>query len=424
MKQIFLQYLKNQLAQNEKLRASNSIAEEDRAILDAQVEGLNEVIGLIEAEEDAVVSQEMVDELKASLETLSESVQAIKERINIEKKEEETDMELENKNYLASSNSIHDFAQALRNSKNGDEFAKNWAEVLKTNGITITGNMEEAYLPEAVKGRIQSAWDTNAAWLDKLTHTGAKRFYCRYNTSEEDAENSRAKGHKLGTTKGTQALTLTAKLLDTQAIYKIMNLDNQTIWDDDESLVNYVIGELVDRILYEIKRAILVGDGRASNSDYKINKFEAITSHTTTDAWVTVSTATANGYLIDDVRAAVDSLKNEATKEVLVFMSKADLRTMSRIQASDTSTPVYASVESVAEQLGENVTIVTTDLLGSDYKAIAMIPSEYYTVGDSIFNPRLAQWEDYMKNQTNFRYEVICGGGINGLLSAAVVKAS
>lgn len=422
MKKIFLEYLKNQLSQDEKLRSANSIAEEDRVILDEHIASLTSTIEAIEALEDAQVSQEVVDELKASLETLNETVKAITEKLN-QNKTEETEMEIIAENYLKSQNAIHDFAQTIRNTKTADEFAKNWAEVLRTNGISVTEGSEEAYLPEAVRGKIQDAWDRNAAWLSKVNFTGAKRFYCRYNSSDQEDETSRAKGHTKGQTKASQSLELAAKVLEAQFIYKIQDIDNQTIWENDEELINYVLGELVDQILYEIKRAILVGDGRASNSNYKINKIEAITSHTSTDAWVTVSTETADGFLIDDIRAAVDSIKNENGKEILVFVSKSDLRTISRVQASDTASPVYISKEDVATQLGENVTIITTDLLGDDYKAIAMIPDEYYMVGENVLTPRLAQWEDYMKNITYWRYECAVGGGINGLKSAAVVEA-
>lgn len=268
---------------------------------------------------------------------------------------------------------------------------------------------------------ITDIWDRNADWLKDLNDTGAKRFYCRYNNSDQNAENSRAKGWKKGDTKVSQTINVGAKLLESQFIYKLQEIDLKTQWDSDEALINYVIGELVDQILYEIKRAILVGDGRAVDSDYKINKFEAI-AKTSTDNYTTVSTVTANGFLVDDMRAMVDNIHNDNNKDVLVFMSKADLRTLARVQASETSTPVYMSVEQVAEQIGAT-RIITTDLLGSSYKAVAMIPSEYYLVGENILNPVLYTWHEGYKNIDVWRYECVAGGGINGLKSTAVLKA-
>ena len=80
------------------------------------------------------------------------------------------------------------------------------------------------------------------------------------------------------------------------------------------------------------------------------------------------------------------------------------------------------SVEQVAEQIGAT-RIITTDLLGSDFKAVAMIPSEYYLVGENILNPVLYTWHEPYKNLDAWRYECVAGGGINGLKSTAVLKA-
>ena len=118
----------------------------------------------------------------------------------------------------------------------------------------------------------------------------------------------------------------------------------------------------------------------------------------------------------------VDSIVNDNNKEVFVFMSKATLRTLSRVQASSESTPVYLGVEQVAEQLGAS-RIITTDLLGDTYKAIAMIPSEYYLVGEDILNPVLYTWHEGYKNLDCYRYECVAGGGINQMKSTAVLTA-
>lgn len=418
MKKIFKSFLEKELAKNQALLSQNGLSDEDKAVIESAITSIQETMEAVDAAED----QTVVDELKATVEQLQENLTAIKEKINQNETKTEPEMENTQNSYLKSANAMADFAQTIRDSKTGAEFAKKWAEVLSKNGITIASGSEEAYLPEPVRSRIQDAWDRENQWLSKLNNTGAKRFYARYNNSDQTAENSRAKGWKRGDTKAVQSLTLSAKLIEGQFIYKIQQIDNQTIFENDTDLINYVIDELINQIAYELRRAILVGDGRANDSDYKINKIAAI-ARTTSDAYVTVNTRGANTFLIDDLRALVDEIKNDSGKEVLVFMSKANLRSISRIAASETSTPVYVSKEQVAEQIGENVTIMTTDLLGSDYTAVAFIPSEYYMVGENILNPKMAQWEDYMTNTQNWRMEIVAGGDVVGLKSAAVLKA-
>ena len=418
MKKVFKQYLNKMLAQNKAILASNSLSEEDRKLVEDAVADLNATIEAVDALEDEN-AQEAINALKETIDNLQQGLTAVQEKINQDKKENLEPMPTEN--YLKSKNAVHDFAEAIRNSRTANEFHLNWNSKLSANGITIASGSEAAFIPEAVKGMITDIWDRNADWLKDLNDTGAKRFYCRYNNSDQTAENSRAKGWKKGDTKVAQTINVAAKLLEAQFIYKIQEIDLKTQWDSDEALINYVIGELVDQILYEIKRAILVGDGRANDSDYKINKFEVI-AKTSTDAYTTVSTVTANGFLVDDMRIMVDNIHNDNNKPVYVFMSKADLRTLARVQASETSTPVYMSVEQVAEQIGAT-RIITTDLLGSDFKAVAMIPSEYYLVGENILNPVLYTWHEPYKNLDAWRYECVAGGGINGLKSTAVLKA-
>ena len=415
-KDLFLDYIKNEL-EAKKALLNNELTDEEKTVVENAVSSLEDILKRVEEAEDV----EGVEDLRNTVNELGDKLKSIEEKLN-QNKQEVNDNTMEQNEYLANSVSVHDFAEAIRNSKTGDEFRANWNAKLVENGFTITEGSESAFLPEAVKGQINDLWNRNADWLKDLNNTGAKKFYVRHNTSEQDAENSRAKGWKKGDTKVGQTINFAAKLLSPQFIYKIQEIDLQTRFESDEALISYVLGELVDQILYEIKRAILVGDGRDVSSDYKINSFEAI-AKSSTDAYTVVSTETANGFLVDDMRAMVDSIENPNNKPIYVFMDKASLRTLSRVQASETSTPVYIPTEQVAEQIGASK-IITTDLLGSDYKAIGFIPAEYYLVGESILNPVLMTAHDIYKNVDIYRYECVAGGGINAMKSSAVLKAN
>lgn len=419
MREQFLAFLKSELAAKQTLLSKNTLSDEDKELVNAAVASLQETIDAVDAMEGE--NNEAMDALRETVDTLNENVRAIQEKIT-QKEQTEEETQIESMNYLQTKNSLHDFAEAIRNSKTAEEFRSNWGECLTKNGITITEGSEPAFMPEAVRGMINDIWDRNADWLRSLNNTGAKSFYVRHNTSDQTAENSRAKGWKQGTTKVSQTINVAAKLLQAQFIYKLIEIDLKTKFDSDEALINYVIGELVDQILYEIKRCILVGDGRANDSDYKISSFEAV-AKSSTDAYTTVSTETANGFLVDDMRAMVDNIVNDNNKEIFVFMSKADLRTLARVQASETSTPVYLSTEQVAEQIGAT-RIITTDLLGETYKAVAFIPNEYYLVGENVLNPSLMTDHNIYKNVDIYRYECVAGGGINQMKSSAVLKAN
>lgn len=426
MKETFKLFIQNSIEEKKKLLVANSISDDDKALIQEQIDNLNAMIEKVDALEEGETANAAIDELKQTVTEMGEKLVALNEKLNQNKQEEEDNKEM---NYLKTQNAVADFANAIRNSKNAAEFRNNWREMLVKNAdeytdtLTIEEGSEDAFLPEAVKGMINDIWDRNADWLKDLNYTGAKRFYVRHNTSDQNDETSRAKGHKKGDTKVAQKLEMAAKILEGQFIYKLAELSYQTIWDSDEDLISYVINELSDQILYEVKRAILVGDGRANDSDYKISKLEVL-KKTTTDAYTTVVTVgDANtGFLVDDIRMTVDSIKNDNNKAVYAFMNKTTLRTLARVQASSTSTPVFMSTEQVAEQIGATK-IITTDLL-EDSEVIAFIPSEYYMVGANILNPVFYSWHEGYKNVDVYREEIVCGGGINAMLSSAVLKTA
>jgi len=424
MKETFKSFLNAEIENKQKLLLSNSINDEDKALIQEQIDNLTAMLEKVDALEEGEQANEAIEELKQTVTEMGEKLTALNEKLNQTKQEDNNETEIENKmeKYLETKNSVRDFAAAIRASKTADEFRANWNEYLVANSITVESGSEDAFLPSAVKGRIQDLFEKNAGWLADLTNTNAKRFYVRRNTNDKNDEDSRAKGWTKGKTKVAQEIEVAAKLISPQFIYKLQEIDLQTKFENDEDLINYVLGELVNQILFEERRSILVGDGRDASSDYKINSFESIGLKDATDAYTTVMTATST-FLVDDARALCDAIVNENNAPLYVFMSKADLRTLSRVSASETSTPVYMSTEQVAEQIGATK-IFTTDLLGETAKMVAMLPSEYYLVGEGVLNPALMTAHDIYKNLDIYRYECVAGGGINGLKSTAVLKAN
>lgn len=319
-------------------------------------------------------------------------------------------------NYLGSAEATHDFLSAMRESKNAVEFGKNWNARLSENGITIAEGSEDAFLPDAVKGAIQDAWEKPGNWLNRLNNTNAKAFTVRLNTSDQDAETSRAKGHKRGEQKANESLTFAAKKITPQMIYKRIDLDNMTIFEDDGSLLTYISTELVNQWLIEVQRAILVGDGRQDNDNNKISSIEAVVDANA--VYQTTFAHSADAQFIDELVQMVDSIKNDEGGAITVFMSQTSLSELRRFVFGDGSSAQYVRKEDMAAQLGVSE-IITTSLLGSDVKAIAMRLDKYVTVGRR--NPAFVEWEDYDTNTRNYRVENPFGGALGAPKSAAVL---
>ena len=421
MKEQFKLYLQNQITEKQSLMTVNGLTDEDKAVLQSGIDNLTSILATLDEAEDTEENDTEIAELKDEVSKLNDKIVAVIEKLNQNKQTEkqiETDMTTEE--YLKSENAIHEFAEVLRKSSDVSRFGRNWGEVLTKNGIEFAEGSESAYLPELVKGKIQDAWEKYFPWLAKLNKTNAKQFAIRWNSSTQTDETSRAKGHKKGETKVGETITLNAKTIIAKAVYKLIEVDNETIFYDDNSLITYVLDESLRQWFYEVARAILVGDGRSSGTpDLRVTSIESIL-RSVTDDFVTVSTRDAGTYpfLIEEIVKMRESIKLDGVNDIILVMSMSDLNSLRKVVASSSSTPVYMSNSDLAEMIGVSE-IFTTDILGTDATAIMFSPSNYDIVGED--NPKLAEWEDLKENKKIFRYENFIGGAVGTPKSAAVL---
>ena len=422
MKNTFKLFLDKEIAKYNSILSTNSLSDEDKAAVEQTIANLNEVAEALDAESD----NEAIEELRASVAALNESLTAIMEKINqtqtnIEDNENENENNMEN--YLSTKNSVSDFLNAVRMSRNGAEFARNWKNTLSTNSIEIAEGSEFAFLPDLVKGKIQDVWEKKADWLTDLKTVNAKGYTVRVNTSDRDDADSRAKGWKPGDTKTAQDITLAAKKVLPQFIYKIQTVDAEMKFNDDGSLLDYLVEELVGQILYEEKRAILIGDGREAGTTGKIDSIEAIYKgdDAVTDAYTTIITAEENSFMLDNLHNLVSKVHADG-EEVVLFIATSAINEATRVAASETSTPLYLEDEQLARQCRASRIIVTDILDLAEITAIAMVPNKYVLVGENVMNPQLFNQHDIWKNEDVYRFECPVAGAIEGLKSTAVLK--
>ena len=113
------------------------------------------------------------------------------------------------------------------------------------------------------------------SWVDKVLngvhHTPFSRIKSQYaNITEDDA---RARGYMKGNLKREEVFTLLKRVTEPQTIYKKQKLDKDDITDiTDFDVVSWIKGEMRMMLDEEIARAILIGDGRANDSDDKIKE--------------------------------------------------------------------------------------------------------------------------------------------------------
>lgn len=102
-------------------------------------------------------------------------------------------------------------------------------------------------------------------------HTPFSRIKSQYaNITEDDA---RALGYIKGKAKKEEVFTLLKRTTDPQTVYKKQKLDKDDITDiTDFDVVAWIKAEMRVMLDEEIARAILIGDGRANDSDDKIQE--------------------------------------------------------------------------------------------------------------------------------------------------------
>lgn len=122
----------------------------------------------------------------------------------------------------------------------------------------------------------QPEWiSRNMDWVTKLMskvhHTPFSRIKSMYaNITEDEA---RAKGYIKGKLKKEEVFTTLKRTTDPQTIYKKQKLDRDDIIDiKDFDVVAWIRAEMRVMLDEEIARAILIGDGRQSDSDDKIKE--------------------------------------------------------------------------------------------------------------------------------------------------------
>lgn len=156
--------------------------------------------------------------------------------------------------------------------------------------------------------------DRDQSWVSVVMN-GVKHVpFSRVKTSFADitADEARAKGYTKGKKKIEEVFTLLKRTTDPQTVYKKQKFDRDDIIDiTDFDVVAWVKGEMRGKLNEELARAFLIGDGRSSAADDKIQETHIRPIWTDDDLFtvkreVTIGTTegeTASNLIDDTIRA-------------------------------------------------------------------------------------------------------------------------
>ena len=382
--------------------------------------------GNIKPEETTEEDREVVSEVEP-IEELASEKEEIKEEQEEEMHKENAKMvvmpkalaalPVGNADYLKTKSAMRDFADVLVKNAgcDGKELKKAWADTLKAKGVTNI----EVLLPQALVTSITDALENSGTIWNVITKTGLTVRRIDANTLGINAETGRAKGHKKGADKTELSITLVNRVIRGQYIYAYLTLNKEDVRENQDSgaLVKYVLETLTKRIVHEIERAIVLGDGRSG--DEEINSFKSIIADATDTSSVFASLyeRKADEPLYKALVKASAGL--EAEGNVVAVMSrktKADLK-LSETANGNLVFPIGSEVAGAFE-----ITNIFTPSWMNEAEAevVLFVGSAYETVGDNT----VEQFQNFTlkANKLEYLHEIYAGGALAVPKSAVVIK--
>ena len=367
--------------------------------LNRQVDELRNTISRITAERDALEIE--IEEAEKELSEVTEKSQ--------KKNNEKGD--IKKMDYLKTKAASSAFLELVKSGMKAAEIREKWEAHLVEKNISPV----DFFLPQAaVDGIIDVFGDDREIW-DSFSHTGLKMLARAINTTSNGTE--RAKGHKKGTTKAQEVITLTKKEIRAQIIYKYIQLDKETIieQDDDNALLRYISEEMARQWYNEVARAAVIGDGRQANADDKISKIEAITAAGST--YTTTVTATASLY--KDLVNAVAEI--DAPGPLYAVMSKTTLAALKTAE-NTAGNFVFAPGADIAGAIGlERIFTPSFMKIQGAPTAVIYAGNAYKTVG----RDQIDKYENFLlsTNSNEYLVEGYVGGGLAEAKAAAIIVA-
>lgn len=281
----------------------------------------------------------------------------------------------------------------------------------------------------------------NMDWVAKFTnsvrHTPFSRIKSLFaNITEDDA---RAKGYIKGNVKKEEVFTLLKRSTTPTTVYKKQKIDRDDVIDIvDFDVVAWLKREMRVMLDEEIARAALVGDGRVSSSDDKIDPIHIRPIWTDDDFYTikqTVSVASSDNESTiakNFIKQCIKARKNYKGSGNPTLYTTEDMLTDMLLLEDTTGRVIYESTAKLATTLRvkEIVTVpvmenlTRTDDMSKVHTLLGIIVNPYdYTIGaDKGGAVNMFDDFDIDYNQQKYLIETRCSGALTLPYSAIAVE--
>ena len=277
----------------------------------------------------------------------------------------------------------------------------------------------------------------DTGWVSKVMngvhHTPFSRIKSMFADITED--DARAKGYIKGNLKKEEVFSLLKRTTTPTTIYKKQKLDRDDVIDiTDFDVVAWLKTEMRMMLDEEIARAILIGDGRLSSSDDKINEqnIRPIVSDADLYTIKTKITIAANATSDDKakafIRSVIKSRKNYKGSGEPTLYTTEDLVTDCLLLEDNTGRVIYDSLEKLKNVLRvkEIVTVPVMEGLkdadGNDVLAIIVNLADYNVGADKGGAINMFDDFDIDYNQQKYLIETRCSGALTKPYSAIAIS--
>ena len=317
--------------------------------------------------------------------------------------------------YLNTKGAVVDFANALQDSAgaSAEDFKKAWAAKVASKGIT---NVEQL-LPGALVSAISDGIEKAGTIWNVVNKTGltVRRI-------DAETAGARAQGHKRGTTKKEMALTFTDRVIRAGYIYDYITLNKEDIRENQDTgaLVRFILETLPKRIITEIERAIVLGDGRTAGGDDVVESFVSILKDAKTGTFATEYTPAKDEPLYKSIIKAAAQIEAEGPiYAVLSKSAKADLK-LSETKNGALVLPLGGDLAGTFEFKEIFTPSWFNKTNAADYQAVLFVGDAYETVGDNSIeaftNFSLSQ------NKQEYLQEIYAGGALTKVKAGVAIK--
>lgn len=285
----------------------------------------------------------------------------------------------------------------------------------------------EIFLPTPLIQEIEDAFKQGGEIWQRVSKTGMDSFNAAWDAnSDPDDEKGRAKGYNRDEEeeKAEQELTIANRILRPQFVYKYITLNKEDVKEQRTTgaLVRFVLSELPKRIIREVERAIVIGDGRANGSDYKIQTgsprgfFPVKADAAAGNAFARTYTPAAGQTVYETLRRARALVKADGG---VILVAKEGLLLDMEFEQNANGGFLFAPGSDLTRYIKVDA-VVEPDWMDDDENDAYIFAYGYYrVVGDQ----SVEAFQNFIlkTNKNEYLQEIWAGGGLTALKSGVAV---